>query len=592
VDVSGLSRAQAAGLAALLPTWEEAIAAGTDRLVLDETQLAQVRRGGHNPRVVGPAPAAVQAWPGCWRTLDETYRWADLFARTHPWLVEVLDIGDSFCLAAGSCRTPGRDVIAGRDLLVLRITNTRSAAPKRARLLVDGGLHAREIAGPEVVAAFAGDLVESYGVDPQVTYLLDYGEVYAGLDSNPDGRALVELGAQPKYGGSPWLWRKNGHDERRVECPWPPSETEHYGVDLNRNHAFKWDLPGASPAPCQQTYRGRAQASEPEIKAYEAFARQALGDWRGPGDDEPADRAAAGIVVNLHSATMPGTVLFPWGWTNREAPDAPELRAIADRYAELSGGYDVNNSLYDVSGNTRDWAYGELGVPAFVVELQGRTFFPGCNELAEVVASQRAPLQAALALSDRPYERVYGPEVAELEVAASVPRGAALRVRALLVSSRASGLAVSRAELTMGVPGGTAASPDLPSPGVETGSGLAMLAEDGSFDEPVEWASGLVNTGSLAPGTYYVVVKAMDQAGRWGPARAAFASTVPATEPPATATQEPTVTCTPTPLPTETPTAASTEEPTAPATELPTVAPTTPTGSALVGTALLPVLMR
>jgi hypothetical protein len=56
-------------------------------------------------------------------------------------------------------------------------------------------------------------LVNGYGVDANITWLLDQREIYVALTSNPDGRALEELGlgAEPPNTGSPWYCRKNGN---------------------------------------------------------------------------------------------------------------------------------------------------------------------------------------------------------------------------------------------------------------------------------------------------------------------------------------------------------------------------------------------
>ncbi len=53
------------------------------------------------------------------------------------------------------------------------------------------------------------------------------------------------------------MWRKN----RR------PSRHECEGVDLDRNFPFDWDGAGSSSDPCDDTFRGPSQFSEPETRA-------------------------------------------------------------------------------------------------------------------------------------------------------------------------------------------------------------------------------------------------------------------------------------------------------------------------------------
>ena len=166
-----------------------------------------------------------------------------------------------------------------------------------------------------------------------------------------------------------------------ASCAWPPNAYSHYGIDLNRNHIFKWDVAGGgSTAPCDQTYRGVAPGSEPEIQAYETLVRSLIPDQRGPGDTDPAPLTATGIMINIHNYTDPGSILVPWGWTTALPPNNTELMAIGNKFNTLTGNtYDVSHALYPVSGNTRDWGYGELGVPAYVIELYGDDFFTSCS---------------------------------------------------------------------------------------------------------------------------------------------------------------------------------------------------------------------
>lgn len=481
------------------------------------------------PSAICDPPSAIRnspsAWPECYSTLDEIYAWIAAYAQAHPDLIEVYDIGDSFCQQQGGCVTPGGDVITGRDILVARITNENAASPKQGRLWIDGGLHARELPTVEVVKAFITQLVGGYGQDPQITYLLDHRELYAGLCSNPDGRLLVELGAMSPYNSDPWLWRKNGNNTAG-RCGWPPVAGFTYGVDLNRNHAFKWNVPGHSDNPCQETYRGASPASEPEIQAYEAFVRFLFPDQRGPKDTDPAPPDTTGLLINFHNATNPGTVLVPWGWSQSKSPNDADLVAIASRYASFNR-YRTQYALYPVSGNTRDWSYGELGIPSYVIELQGREFITPCDELPDVIQANLAPLQLMLNLADRPYIRINGPEVTAVEAPTVVRQGETIAIRARLDETRAGRQAMAGAEVLIGRPGGLDAGALYPEPGRPTGQGLAMIAADGAFDSPTENAILELDTTGLAPGRYYVVVRGQDVNDNWGAGVAVFLDVLP-----------------------------------------------------------------
>jgi|GEM_PF-1251235 len=588
IDLDDPTGAEAAAIAGLLPTWEEAINAGATRLTVDRAAAERAVAAGLPVRVVGAGRAAVAAWPACITALDDLVTWLNDVAAARPDLVTVLDIGDSYCRTAGGCTTPGGDRLPGDDVLVARITAAASTAPKTGRLWIDGGLHARELATTELMRRTIGRLVAAYGVDANVTWLLDHREVYVGIAMNPDGRRLVELGASARYGGTPWYWRKNARPSALpTPCAWPPTTGRHDGVDLNRNHVFKWTAGGGSNDACAETYRGRSAGSEPEIAAYEAAVRAVLPDQRPPADADVAPDETTGVLINFHSFTNRGTVLTPWGWTTVPPPNADGLNAIGDRYAARVD-YARQSALYPVSGNTRDWAYGELGIPAYVIELRGDDFFPRCTDLDAILDPHAAALDLTLALSDRPYARIRGPEVTAL-TASIVPApggdGRALRVDAHIDVAGTPARWAAGAEAVFGRAGGPWAGwpASLPPSTSPSGGGAALAAGDGAFDSRDEAASLVVDVADLPPGTYYAVVAARGNDGAWGPGRAVgftvaedeTGGTATATAT-ATATDIVTVTATASAAPTATPTL--TGEPTAPATTTPTT--TTPTTTA------------
>lgn len=550
VEIGALDADAAARLAARLPSWEEPINAGATHLTLPEALAEALVAEGVPIDITGDAPDAPMAWPACIPTLDQTLTWLDVFAAAHDDLVEVIDIGDSLCKIEGGCETPRRDPIPGDDLYVVRITRKDSLAEKDGRLFIDGGLHARELATVTLMQAVIQRLVEGYGTNPQITWLLDHREIYVGIASNPDGRRLVEMGTEAPYGGGPWYWRKNARQGARA-CAWPPTIANHFGVDLNRNHAFKWNAPGHSLDPCDQTYRGGSPASEPEIEAYGNFVRSIIEDQRGEADTDIAPIETRGMLINYHSYTPTGTVLVPWGWTTRKSPNDEGLVAIAQRYTALNG-YGWSYSLYPVSGNTRDWGYGELGIPAYVVELRGRDFVPTCAEVDRVIEDNVPAVLLALGISDRPYDRIRGPEVVAIIPPAPVEAGSPLRIEARLDARRVRST-IHGAEVLVGRAGGTGdagggPSPwPLPAPDAPRGSGIPMLPVDGAFDLAIESGEVEVDTAGLEAGEYYAIVRAVDPVGHWGPERAIFFTVLPGSDPTASATPTPSPTASPSP---------------------------------------------
>ncbi|MCB0254846.1 MAG: hypothetical protein KDI55_14080 [Anaerolineae bacterium] len=514
IDIN--SGEDAASLAQLLPEWDEAFEAGSSKVILTDDEIARVRNRGYVVTVLGDAPAIPDTWPSCYSHLTELNTWLQTFAADNPTLVELIDYGDSWCKTQGGCTTPAPQNWSwpGDDLIVARITNELADGPKTGRFFVDAGIHAREIPTPELAKAFIEMLVNGYGVDPDITWLLDEREVYVVLSSNPDGRRMVELGAgtEPPYPGNPWYWRKNTNYSipNSLTCSWPPSSSSHFGIDMNRNHVFKWEGPngGYSTYVCAQTYRGPSPASEPEIQAYEDFVRSIIPDQRPPGDNDPAPDDTTGFLINLHNVTS-GIILVPWGWTTANSPNNAQLEAIAYKMSTYNS-YGVQHALYPVSGNTRDWAYGELGIPAYVIELYGDDFFTTCSLLPGIISNMLPVLKYAATISDRPYMRVYGPDARSVATSPStVTSGAAVDLTAQINDTQNGNQSITAAEYFVVRPGG--ATPGDP------GTGTPMTAVDGTFNSTIENVQATIDTTGLGRGTYLALVRGLDIGDNWGP---------------------------------------------------------------------------
>lgn len=140
-------------------------------------------------------------------------------------------------------------------------------------------------------------------------------------------------------------------------------------MDLNRNAGSHWNTSGVSANPCAEQYPGTAADSEPETKAIEALFRGLFADQRGPRDSDAAPATTRGAMISLHSAA--GMDLYPWNWSKQRSPNDAKLRAIAQHMSELNG-YRFGQPgqlLYTSLGTMDDWAYGELGIAGFTIEL-------------------------------------------------------------------------------------------------------------------------------------------------------------------------------------------------------------------------------
>ena len=234
--------------------------------------------------------AQPSGWPACYLTLDQIDEWGRQLEADHPALVERLEIGPSHCQEMGGCALPDGWWVEGDPIVVLVISNKSAATRKIGRLWLDAAVHPRELSTVPVVRAFAESLVDGYGSDAQITYLLDHFEVHVNPIANPDGRRVVELGAAAGGGGVPWQWRKNVNLAADADCAWPPDRSDHGGVDLNRNHGFMWAPADDLSGPCANPYPGEAPASEAETRAFESYVAALFEDRREDDSESPAPR--------------------------------------------------------------------------------------------------------------------------------------------------------------------------------------------------------------------------------------------------------------------------------------------------------------
>jgi hypothetical protein len=121
---------------------------------------------------------------------------------------------------------------------------------------------------------------------------------------------------------------------------------------------------GSSKVPCSDTYGGTAPFSEPEALAIENYLK------KNPGIFD--------VYLSFHSYGH--LFLFPYGSTIVRASNFNELQAIGNATRDRLSTYDgivyrVGSSietLYTVSGSSRDHVYGEHGIKiSFTFEMRG-----------------------------------------------------------------------------------------------------------------------------------------------------------------------------------------------------------------------------
>lgn len=344
----------------------------------------------HRRKALAETPGTIPGYP-CYRTVEETYLAAQRICASHPDLAEWIYIGDSW----------ERTMDAGRGyaLHVLKLTGSGERGKKPA-MFVMASIHAREYTPAELCTRFAEYLVANYGLDADVTWLLDHTEIHLLPVPNPDGRKMAESGN---------LWRKNT-DEALCRS------SDHRGIDLNRNFEFEWGCcGGSSRVPCDDVYRGQFSASEPEVKAVQAYLRRVFPAKKAAGISAPAPVSTPGLFVDLHSYSS--LVLWPWSYTQDPAPNGTALQRLGRKLAFFNNYRpEQDSTMYVVDGASDDFTYGEFGIASFTFEL-GTDFFQDCSTFENTILPQNIQaLIYAAKVARSPYKTPRGPDIIGLEM--------------------------------------------------------------------------------------------------------------------------------------------------------------------------------
>ncbi|XP_033725599.1 carboxypeptidase B-like [Pecten maximus] len=231
----------------------------------------------------------------------------------------------------------------GRDMKIIKIGKA-SSNPKPV-IWIEAGIHAREWISPAVAVWTIDKLLRNYGVDDDVTFMLDTFDWFFLPSANPDGYEYTFTNDR--------LWRKTRSPQGRG-C---------YGADPNRNFDVEFGGAGTSSDPCADTYPGTRAFSEPETDNI----RKSIWSVR--------ERAVAFLSFHAYSQLM----LTPYGYTSTKPSDYQEMLRVAD--ASMSALKAVHGKtfrvgtppdiLYAASGGTYDWAKLKAGVKySYTYELR------------------------------------------------------------------------------------------------------------------------------------------------------------------------------------------------------------------------------
>lgn len=114
---------------------------------------------------------------------------------------------------------------------------TGEGGTNKAKVWFQCSIHSREWISNAVCQYIVSYLVSNYGINEEVTSLLNTVELIVMPFVNPDGYKWTWSSSR--------LWRKNRQPNSGSTC---------VGTDLNRNYNDKWGTGGGSTNPCSDTY--------------------------------------------------------------------------------------------------------------------------------------------------------------------------------------------------------------------------------------------------------------------------------------------------------------------------------------------------
>jgi len=300
-----------------------------------------------------------------------------------------------------------------RPIWLLTLTNKETGVDSdKPALWVDANLHATEITGTTAALYFANTLLSGYPKDEQAKRLLDTCTFYIVPRLNPDGAelAMADIPQYVRSGVRPYpyedkqdglhakdldgdgrilqmripdpngQWKVSSLDPRLMEKRAPDEvdgqfyrlltegEIENYdgflipaarplrGLDFNRNYPFEWrgedEQRGAGPYP----------ASEPEVRAAVDFL---------------ANHGNISVAITFH--TFSRALLRPYSTKADEELPANDLwvfKKLGEIGTKLTE-YRCVSTFHDfkyhpkeiTTGAFDDWAYDQLGMYSFTIEL-------------------------------------------------------------------------------------------------------------------------------------------------------------------------------------------------------------------------------
>ena len=223
--------------------------------------------------------------------------------------------------------------IEGLDIWMVKISDNPDVKESEEEILYTALTHAREPQSMATVMYFMWYLLENYGSDSVVNFLVNNRELYFIPVINADGYVHNE-NTNPNGGG---FWRKNRRDNGGGI----------FGVDPNRNYGFQWGFnnSGSSPNPSSSTYRGTGPFSEPETQVVRDFV------------------TAQNFTIAFNYHSFSNVLIFPYDYQiNLFTPDHALFVSLSQNMTQFNNyPFGTTNQTLGgtVNGVAADWFYGE-----------------------------------------------------------------------------------------------------------------------------------------------------------------------------------------------------------------------------------------
>jgi Zinc carboxypeptidase/Immune inhibitor A peptidase M6 len=301
--------------------------------------------------------------------------------RTHSEIIAYLDSLQAAHPTLMTAKVSLGFTLQGREIWMVKVSDNPGVDEAEPEVFYVSLIHAREPAAPASLLYFLAHLLDQYGIDPEVTDIVNNRELYFVPMQNPDGYVYNQT-TNPAGGG---MWRKNRRNNGDAT----------FGVDPNRNYGFNWgfDNIGSSPVTSSETYRGTGPFSERETQIIRDFV------------------ISRHFVITLNMHCYSNLILWPWGYQQIYTPFEEMFKTIGDSLTQYNNYTPtVGWGLYLTNGGANDWEWGDtISKPrglSFTVEIGSSSdgFWPAPSRIPELVQENIFPNLFLAKIADNPYQ--------------------------------------------------------------------------------------------------------------------------------------------------------------------------------------------